>query len=404
MGTAMSHALEQLGNAVGRAQDETLARDDDLHVVRHRLFVEGGLKRARQGGGRRTGIYAALAVAASLLLIIAWQWLSPLGFEVNGASSVAAQWVDVPNGGSARVAFSDGTTVQLEGGSRARVMQVTRHGARIELERGRALVSVVPGRGGHWQLAAGPFEVVVTGTRFEVAWDPGARRFSLQLHEGTVEVTGPNQTHQALTAGQSLHVDVDDRKEPAPPQPTASATVESAPDAVAEQPDAAEPPPSASAAASGPSWQQLAKNAQHDEAWAAVEAIGFDALCERASPGELMALADVARYAGKGANAVSVYTTVRRRFPGSNEAALSAYTLGRMAFHGGGGYRAAIRWLNIYLQEAPNGPLAREALGRIMEAHHNSGSKASARATAKQYLASYPKGPHAPLAKSILGK
>jgi predicted Zn-dependent protease len=213
-----------------------------------------------------------------------------------------------------------------------------------------------------------------------------------------VSVTGPSLDGRVVSAGESLEIDLEKRvaqdTKPTPPS-----------NDPAPQPtdDIDDTSPAPSVAPSGPTWQELARGARYDEAWAAVEAVGFDTLCERVSAGEIMALADIARYAGKGDRAPHAYTTVRRRFPGSAEAALAAFTLGRMAFHGGGGYGSAIRWFNVYLQEAPNGPLAREALGRIMEAHHNSGSVAAARATAKQYLTTYPKGPHAPLARQIAG-
>jgi hypothetical protein len=41
-----------------------------------------------------------------------------------------------------------------------------------------------------WQVAAGPFVVHVTGTRFRVNWDPQAEKLSVSVSEGRVQVTG----------------------------------------------------------------------------------------------------------------------------------------------------------------------------------------------------------------------
>ena len=52
--------------------------------------------------------------------------------------------------------------------------------------------------------------------------------------------------------------------------------------------------------------------------------------------------------------------------------------------------------------EAPNGPLARETAGRLMEARENGGQHLAARAAAQRYLQRYPSGPDASLAIRIL--
>ncbi len=67
----------------------------------------------------------------------------------------------------------------------------------------------------------------------------------------------------------------------------------------------------------------------------------------------------------------------------------------------GGGSPEAERWLSLYLAERPNGALAAEALGRILEIEHRAG-RPSASSTAKRYLERFPNGAHAALARSIV--
>src|SRR5207302_8194700 len=43
----------------------------------------------------------------------------------------------------------------------------------------------------NWTFVAGPFEVRVIGTRFDLSWDPLAEEIDLRLREGSVEVRSP---------------------------------------------------------------------------------------------------------------------------------------------------------------------------------------------------------------------
>jgi outer membrane protein assembly factor BamD (BamD/ComL family) len=58
----------------------------------------------------------------------------------------------------------------------------------------------------------------------------------------------------------------------------------------------------------------------------------------------------------------------------------------------------------VYLKEQPGGPLAREAQGRLMEALYRGGDRAGASRTAEAYLSANPSGPHARLARTLLGR
>src|SRR5688572_22427196 len=84
-----------------------------------------------------------------------------------------------PSTGSVPLSFSDGSSVELAPGSRASVGELSRHGAELTLAAGNASVHVVHREQTRWLVNAGPFRVRVTGTRFEVGWDPKSDEFRL---------------------------------------------------------------------------------------------------------------------------------------------------------------------------------------------------------------------------------
>jgi TolA-binding protein len=160
--------------------------------------------------------------------------------------------------------------------------------------------------------------------------------------------------------------------------------------------------PEASAAVPRASWRDLARQGDYKGALAAAEAEDWSALCESLSAADLLELGTTARLAGRGGRAVEAYSAVRRRFGGTDAAATAAFHLGQMAFDGAHAYDEAHRWFSTYLAERPGGALAAEALGRAMEAEQRMGDLPRAKETAQRYLARYPAGAHAELAKSLL--
>ncbi len=119
-------------------------------------------------------------------------------------------------------------------------------------------------------------------------------------------------------------------------------------------------------------------------------------------PVALLQQADAERRAGRVAAARAALLDLRKRFASSASASQAAFDLGVLAFDLDGNFTDAVRWFRRYLDEAPGGPLAREALGRIMEAQQRSGESAAAEASAARYLGRYPGGPHAALAKRLV--
>ena len=112
-------------------------------------------------------------------------------------------------------------------------------------------------------------------------------------------------------------------------------------------------------------------------------------------------LSDVARHAGANRQAEQALVVLRRRFPGTGDAALAAFALGRLEFDEFHAYARAAVWFRTYLNERPSGSMTREALGRLIEACYRARDVEGARSAAARYLRDYPSGPHAELASRV---
>jgi TolA-binding protein len=436
---AATDKLEALGRVVAGIGDEAVE-------ARARPPVAAQLAAVREAAGRRSArgaaadaslrrplaIGAALGAAASVLIL--WPPSAPLTFAVGEPVTAGGTpappavpgeigaWVVAPPAQAVPIGFSDGTRVRLDGGARVRVLAVSGHGARVAIERGTVRADVTPRADADWWVTGGPFEIHVTGTSFEAGWDPEREVLRVSMREGRVVVRAPCLDHdRPLVAGESATLSCGPPRDPAPGAasaapshtPTAVAPARplwgSAAPASAAAIDATAPPgsapaadPGASAAAPPASWRDLARQGDYKGALAAAEAADFGALCDSLPAAELLELGTTARLAGSTVRATRAYDAVRRRFAGSDAAATAAFHLGQMAFDGAHAYAEAHRWFAAYLAERPGGALAAEALGRTMEAEQRTGDLARARETAQQYLARYPAGAHADLAKSLI--
>ncbi len=421
--------LRELGKRMASAQDREL---DQLPALDTKQRLLASPDRRRRPFMQ--WIAAAAAVLLAGVVLVFWLQTAPSALEVTlstGERAGVGRWLGA-NEAPLDLRFSDGTAVVLAPGSSARVASVEAKGARVVVERGFVDVAVAHVDGARWLFDVGPFTVRVTGTKFRAGWDPESSRFTLELKEGSVAVTGPVVgAERAVSKGEALRVSVGDARmeltsaaapnetaiaEPAAPASVLAPAVElpeppvRAAESSARSP-ASVPPPSSSATsepavetAPAPSWAELARAGEYKQAFARAEADGLDTILESATATELTLLADVARLAGDGAKATQILSTQRRRFKGDAQAAAAAFMLGRAAFDEQKAYASAAKWFATYLEEQPKGPFAREALGRLAEARHRAGDKAGARTAARAYLSAYPEGPHADVARSILAK
>jgi hypothetical protein len=297
------------------------------------------------------------------------------------------------------------------------------NGARVLLERGRTRVSVVHRDDSSWSFAAGPFEVKVTGTRFDLAWDPARESIDLTLSEGSVEVRGPfADAPIAVRAGQRFHADMSSRsmtvvdgdgsaaaKVPTASAPVAPAATGAAPaptvPAVSAVPDKVvrEPAPAAASATAAPreSWTKLVAGGHFETVIRLATDRDTGGCVRSCGAPDLRALADAARYTGRTDLAQQALLGLRDRFRGSGEERSAAFLLGRVEESRGAMARAQ-SWYETYLRERPSGELAAEALaGRMRAVSATSGRKAAS-PLAREYLSRYPNGVHAEAARAIL--
>lgn len=375
---------------------------------------------------RRGAVLGALALAAALLLAItAWRGASErsrtLTFVVGGAavgagteSGVVGAFLAAPLTSELPLAFSDGTQVQVGAGARARVAEVSHRGARVLVESGVVRANVVHRADTKWLVDAGPFEVKVTGTRFDVGWEPADQAIVVTLHEGSVVVTGCTLAEgQRVSAGQQLRAScktgistVGTFASTTAPDTTsvASATVASAaavdPSATAASalPDA---PPEAWSRVRPVTAPAVAPAVPSTATGMAATAVSGASGASPATAAELLARANADRYAGHFDAATETLDTVRRRFHGTDAAATAAFERGRIAFDAQHDFATAGDWFDTYLRERPAGALAREALGRAIESRHRAGDGARAEQLAARYVAAYPDGPHSALARRL---
>ncbi|WP_437579976.1 tetratricopeptide repeat protein [Sorangium sp. So ce887] len=406
---------------LSRAQDEELAAQD-IEGARER-FLESAARGSTQPGAARLGssrprwiapaAFAALAAACAVLLLVLLPSSRPLSFAVGSGQGQVGTWIAATAEAPLPVRFSDGTSLALDANARARVVAADARGARVLLEGGRLTATVTHTATSAWNFNVGPFDVLVTGTRFELSWSPVNEELKLVLREGSVSVSGPLVGgRRTVVAGETLEVFCKEQRfeltrgEPradAPPPPSSPpiAPAASGP-APAATGDSARVAKAADASPRRPSWRDLVAADRYNEATTAAEAEGFDELVARASAADLLMLADAARFSGKPARAAAALTATRSRFAGSVEAAKAAFHLGRMAFDQRRSYAEAERWFGVYLGEQPDGSFAPEALGRVIECRELMGAASGAREAARRYLTRYPAGPHAAHAESLL--
>jgi TolA-binding protein len=402
------------GDALFRAWSASEAPDFDAAAGRARFLERFARQKARPSRARVLVLASAPALAAAAFAVV-WLLSSTIGFRTAAGDGQAGAWLATTSAGELPITFSEGTELVMGADSRGRVDALTRSGASFLLERGEVRAHVVHRARTHWRFLAGPFEVEVTGTVLGVDWDPARERFAVHVDEGAVVVRGPSVgAPQVVRAGEQCVVDLPARTTHISPieapsaaaaAPVASARpADAGPEEPAEGVAAAPASPSPSGGPAAPraapavTWSKLEERGDYDAAYTAARAAGLAAVLRASSADELLRLAQVARLSGHRDTEREALVTCRRRFPGTERAAVAAYELGRSSSPS-----EASSWFDTYLGEQPSGPLAREAAGRLVEARASAGDDRGAREAASRYLARYPDGPHAPLARRVLG-
>lgn len=398
----------------------------------------------RRRAGRRAAWLALFAAgAAAVGALVVWrgtQHATPadgnaLAYQIEGGEIGDGGYVRSFAAGGPVLHFSEGTSMRLMPGARGRLGRVDAHGARFAIEQGEAEVKVTPRPGARWLVDAGPFLITVRGTVFHASWDGASERLEVAMTKGLVSVTGPvAEGAVAVRAGQRLTVNVRTKEvllrelDGGPPLPVEAPAVEpKAAETPAVEPKAetsvgpaAHAPgpgrlrmaapgpraPDASPGASSGTWAAALNAGDFDGILQDAERRGFDVSVERTPATELAALADAARYRRRDDIARRALLAERARFPRSARARDAAFLLGRLEETSdsgarGGGVRA-LEWYDRYLQEAPLGAYASEALGRKMTATARVQGPRAAREVAATYLRRFPNGSYAASARGLL--
>jgi hypothetical protein len=357
----------------------------------------------------------SLAVAAVTLLVVGalarpyFARPKPLELSVEGAEMQKDGFVRASPEARPSLRFSDGTRVGLAGVASVRVRSVDVHGAHLAVENGEIRAEVVHAPLAAWVFDAGPFVVDVKGTTFSLVWDSVDARLVVRLETGLLAIHTPFTPEPiSLRSGERLvatSIDqrvvvsalsspdvegqaTDDRSQavspPSPPAPIDSSGT-SAP--------AVKPAPRSG-------WAERFASGDFRSIVDDADQQGLDAVLAQRSLDDLALLADAARYTGQTAVARRALLSQRERFGRSARAVDAAFMLGRLqeSIDPDG----AARWYDQYLEEAPRGTYAADALGRKMMLVERLRGTAAARPIADQYLKKYPRGPHAKSAQTIL--
>jgi ferric-dicitrate binding protein FerR (iron transport regulator) len=425
--------MTRLWQELARAQDAALAAEEVGPEVNQGVGHAGRLRRTatfepshgrerlrtHRRPGRLPFALGAATVAAGLIFVVLAR-KPPSRGEVSepprGSDAIPTLVADAENDLPLR--FSDGSTVTFRAGSSGQLQRLTNVGAEMILARGALEAHVIHAAATNWIVHAGPYRVRVTGTRFGLSWR--SDRLELSLYEGSVLVDGALLgSGVPVRAGQRLTVAAEVvRLEPlGAGAPAATAEMDAEPALAPRpggEPKALRSPLSASRGSRSESslastamldeeWMTLADRGSYREALAVAKRIGWQNLCRRLDAHRLLTLADVARYSDARGRAQRAFAALVKRFPDDRLAGDAAFSLGRLAFEGGRPTEAA-RWFKRYVSDWPNGPLAEQAAGRLLESAIRMQDAEATRSAARAYLARAPKGAQAGLAHGVLAE
>lgn len=339
---------------------------------------------------------------------------------------------------------------------------------KLALKNGSLRANIQGNGATRWSVDAGPYTVTVLGTKFETTWNAVDEVLDVTVDRGRVLVSGEGISGDGIQVIRKQHFravrkadfyavksNESDSYEPhalamiasfvesggathwspqSAAHPPASGQTEPADvrdkdgDALFEKP---EENGSAILNASGPSpekrkgrspdekvafvrrgskeksikrWLRHYNQGNYDLALEAALDTDLDKLLASLHIKALWKLIHAARTIGRDDIAKQALRTCRDRFPDSSKARRATFLLGKIAFDRDDDPAMASEWFERYLIESPNGPLAEEALGRLVIINNFQGRVGDAQRTARRYLDTYPTGSFAENAREILGE
>lgn len=398
--------------------DSVVASSSARDRVRERIVLDMP-RPIRKTRVKKSVIAGGLLASAAVLAFAAFRPVDYSGPEIVRADGVARP-----------LDFSDGTEFTVAPKTEVRVRDVSARGASIVLEKGEIEARVVHRVNTKWSIAAGPFLVRVTGTKFTTKWDPKTYAVSVILHEGSVVVDGcgvqrvvkggesfvaicsqgvledrspANIARPVAQGGDALHLvesqDVSRKAVGEPIVPVPSFDPDPYGHPSMEAPSAVQGSGAASTLSPSEHREKTVSPRIAPPQLAGSPVAAEPKLPSQGTTDRLFREAREARYAGDRARASDLYRQIRVQAPHTEASSLATFELGRIAF--GVNQKEAAKWFALYLEEAPSGVFAREALGRLLESTV-SFDETGAIEIAKRYIAAYPEGPHRPTADKVV--
>ena len=346
-------------------RDQLVARIDEGTV--QRVWSRVRARRAGSGFARRRAlpvlgwsVAGALTVLVVVALGVRWQEstarpATPIALQGGPLVSRAGAALSIL--GSERTSvneLSDGSSIQLGPGSRLEVLENTAKTFVSVLRSGNGTFAVRPGGPRRWTVEAGLATVEVVGTRFSVT--RLADGVEVSVEHGVVLVRSELiQDHvQRLSAGQQLSIH-------APIAPAATSVPAPGVPATSVQPGVT-----------------------------AVESA-------RPAPASLEQLLSRANEQRRQGDVVGAEASLRRALsehPSEPQAALAAFTLGKLLLDVAGRPSEAALAFGRCLAMSPPSALAEDALFRLAEAQTKAGDPDAASRSAREYASRYPQGRH----------
>jgi transmembrane sensor len=392
---------------------------NDVSADRSRIWREIDARRRRSKSETRRPVYAfSFGMAAlAMALLTLWTTQRPAGPEVIASPLLQSSGAPVPaleaEAGGQVVQLSDRSEIRLEEG--ARIEPLTSSGTRFELllAHGSAEFSVTPGGPRRWVIEAGLATVEVIGTVFRVSRTEDS--VDVAVSRGIVLVRSEALAGrvQRVLAGQTVHLTpktiatVEQAGPTAAVQVSPAISVEAAPVKVDDNP-AQEQGVSVSDGEALAPVRVVRAHKQTTDRWRvhlqdgayadAYQELGRSGLARAVSSADsmerLLELADVARLSGHPAEAVPALERALKVHASNPQAALAAFTLGRVLLdqlHKPS--EAAVAFERAIVMRPPHALLA-DCHARLVEAHARSGDVGAAERAATRYRTIFPAGRH----------
>ncbi len=330
-------------------------------------------------------ITAAAAVAVAALVIGPSRASKPPVGPLRMASGAAVPTLDAPAAWRA-VDLSDHSRITLAEGARVEPVRNDERAFDTRLPLGRVRFDVRPRGPRAWSVDCGLATVRVVGTSFVLDRSPD--RLHVEVMHGLVRVEGARvpDGRQTLGAGQSI--DVFAAPPPAPAQTVAAVTAAPVP---APAPVVATTAQARRAPLSD-AWRALAAQRDYQGAYASLGPGGAQSRASGATADDLLALGEVAHRSRHYAEAAGLYERFVASHGDHSQAAMVAFTLGRLQLDQLASPADAARSFDRAQRLGVARYLREDLAARLVEARARAGDAAGARAASEAYLREFPEG------------